>query len=569
MICTTILKCVCLSYSQGYTQNYAQNYAQGYVTRQIGKMHLYNQKFEFQYTLNFNEYLHTSQLLNECIDNLKTICEKNKYESCDYFIENTNSFRANVNLNLSKFRTLKHKRELFTFTIILLGVLAMSLIAGISANLHTLQELKNEMKEGLKITQNALNETYKILKMQETLTNETNSAISIMNENFQNLTNRVNENYSFSNIVNIVLFSMIKYNYYQAKLDLIYRNRVNSRLFEIIDFHNLTRSINFVNQKILNQSSFIPQPPHFSQMEFIRTSTNANDTHLMLSVQLPILYNTQFDLMELIPIPTTEMNATFILNIPTTIFYRNNSKFYDLNAMNSDTNFCTKQDKLTICNSLILSNLLEVSGCITQLVSNQPETNCSYTEIRHGNYFTKISDNLLFASLITPIDVVTQCSNRETISNLNSNQFIQMENDCTLFELSKTRLKSPKLKVLDEFLSISRPNISFQTHGFIRNLTKIPILSTHDKAFNTSYINIHKINENIDTNMKRIDNIRIENSLLTWFEDKWTDLKNYLSNTILRYALICGAALVAIALCLKIIKCICANICNNSSRNSQ
>lgn len=396
---------------------------QSFITNDAGKMHIFEQKYEFQYILDLNEYLYASHLLEECIEDLKLICTLSDSNSFGNFIKNVRGIKIDFDLDISKFQPKNRKRRFLP--ILLFGFSLMTLFAGIAASQRILEQVRVEMKASFEIAKKTLNETDSILNSMERLTNETNLAISILKENLHNLTRRVHFDRSFNDLINNVFFLIYKHNRYQAQLNIIFANGLRNHLFEVIDYGNLSESIDLTNQNLLADSHlFIPQIKLANGLDSIYAFSQMNETHLVVSVQLPMLNKKEFCLREFIPIPFYDGGIFLKLNETRSLFYINGSKTYGF--VTGNEMFCSKYGDQVGCNSFFEDNLSETSTCVSKLLLNDSDKYCNFVPAVEKNYFIKLSDILIYAVVTKPIRVLLQCSYGGSILNLIEDQYITL-----------------------------------------------------------------------------------------------------------------------------------------------
>lgn len=133
----------------------------------------------------------------------------------------------------------------------------------------------------------------------------------------------------FNNILNTIIFSIFEHEKYQSKLNLIYANQLNDRLFEIIDFRNLSKMIQVVNKNDLNSELFIPNFNTIGNNKFIRSFSQLSESYLTIFIHFPVLYKKTWNIWNIVPIPTWHKNILLVMNESRAEIIRNGSTVYD------------------------------------------------------------------------------------------------------------------------------------------------------------------------------------------------------------------------------------------------
>lgn len=152
-----------------------------------------------------------------------------------------------------------------------------------------------------------------------------------------------------------------------------------SCIFEIVDYEFLNTMEN-INDK-LKPNFMLPPITSMVKNDFFEINTDINDTHLMISIDLPVANRAGFDIHEFKPIPMREKDTLYMLNIKTTKYYVKNLKIHIL----SDDilkSLCKSQDKTTICNNFIENYTQEPPTCIRNLILNT-DVECEYKQIQY------------------------------------------------------------------------------------------------------------------------------------------------------------------------------------------
>lgn len=525
------------------------SHAQSFTVQNKSELHLFDQKWEFEYVLDLNEYFNTNTLLEECMNNLKFICNIKKTNSCNYFTEMISNVNFEINSEIMKIQSQikRKKRELVLLTVVIVGVLVMSLIAGVASVMHQVKQLKTELKNAAELLNNSMSITNSSVKLQRGVIDDTNEAILIIDKNLRNITQEFFNDQSMNNVVFTVIFQILNFQTYQRKLNLLFTNKSRENLFEIIDFRNLSKTIDYVNNEKLPTNLFIPQIKLGQGNELTKAFWNINATHLSFNLHLPVLRRETYILKELVPIPTLNQNNIFILNFKPTKFVVINSQIYNL-TNDLYTGHCVKQDNLTACNSMILNDFKEVSPCAKQLIQSNANDFCLFRAIEYKNYILEVSRSLLYAFIVKPMNISIQCMRFEKELFLNGSRFLPIASDCAIFERTNFHLLDQKTTFISAKNAFN-PKFSFKPENKTYSMEKIPVIGKYEQEYKRVDENLQIFRENISKHVENIDNINTDN----WLSDIWTQLKNSFSNTMIKfitYVLIC---LIMIQLCVSLV----------------
>lgn len=374
--------------------------AQGFTVQNKSELYLFDQKWEFNYNLDLNEYFYTAILLDECAEKLKFICGTKGNNSCNYFIDSISNTKLEANSQIFKVQHNAKRKKRFAILIaaLIAGVTMMSLLVGISTNVKKVKQLESTLQDTVNTLKSSVDLSSSSTDLQETVIYNTDQTIYDIEKRIQNMTQKIFDDQAINNLIFTVIFQILKYQTYQNKLNLLFTNKFRENLFDIVDFQNFSRTIEHINRDKLPSNLFIPQIKLGHGNELINAFWKINETNLSVILHLPVLNRNKYVLRELIPIPVIDQNITYILNLPSTLFFKFDSKTFNFtNRLNSK--YCIEQGDLTVCNSLILDDLQEVSSCAKRIIQENSKDYCLFETIGHRNYLIEISKSLLYASI--------------------------------------------------------------------------------------------------------------------------------------------------------------------------
>lgn len=503
----------------------------GFVVNNIGNLYLSQRSWEFRQIMNITEYKYTTQLLSQCIETLELICKSSENELCKYFIKTARDVNLNANTDLVKLNTLlREKREITLITVGLIAFttsLVTSLVTSVASYFvykSALEDVKNESKKHLDMLEKAANASRNAAEIQHLMAKDIDQAFCILRDTYNNNTKDFDENKLFTFVMDTVILAMIKHQNFQTKLNYIHSNEVDKRIFEFVDFVNFTKLIDTVNGQL--KPNFLPRIETLGKNNLMRISTRYNGTHIILSIKLPILNENFHELNEFIPVPIQDEDSLFILNNKSMVFYRDGMDIFELPAV-ARHEFCATQANSTVCNSLIEEYMISPSHCIrNQLLFNSDDT-CLFKHIHFKNYFIRISEFKIYAFIVTPIEVVKQCSDSEEVLYLIKSQEIQMKSGCMLYKYHEEE-KFPSSKKTETSISMPSNNLNMDigkisTH---QTLVQLPILEKYEIDQLEIITTLEDVQSKIPRAKRRIDQIQFKNPFQGIFEG-W-DLKDWL-----------------------------------------
>lgn len=529
--------------------------AQGFTVQNKSELYLFDQKWEFNYNLDLNEYFYTAILLDECAEKLKFICGTKGNNSCNYFIDSISNTKLEANSQIFKVQHNAKRKKRFAILIaaLIAGVTMMSLLVGISTNVKKVKQLESTLQDTVNTLKSSVDLSSSSTDLQETVIYNTDQTIYDIEKRIQNMTQKIFDDQAINNLIFTVIFQILKYQTYQNKLNLLFTNEFRENLFDIVDFQNFSRTIEHINRDKLPSNLFIPQIKLGHGNELINAFWKINETNLSVILHLPVLNRNKYVLRELIPIPVIDQNITYILNLPSTLFFKFDSKMFNFtNRLNSK--YCIEQGDLTVCNSLILDDLQEVSSCAKRIIQENSKDYCLFETISHRNYLIEISKSLLYASIVKPMDILMQCMGFEKEITLNKSQFLPFARDCNIFKRTYPNLSDPRITSINLTNKFIKPNLSLIPENNTLMMEKIPIFDRHTREFESKRRKIEELKKNISIIENNIDQITGEDSFMDWFSETWNSIRELFSGTIVKFATYILICLILVQICVSIVK---------------
>lgn len=240
----------------------------------------------------------------------------------------------------------------------------------------------------------------------------------------------------FSTVINVIASAAYFYEKMQIKLNDIYYGDIDAHLYEIIDFEEFLYTLKTIN-KSLEPDLTLPNIITMSRNKFLKTYATYNSTHLIISVDLPVMQKRGFNLIEFIPLPIEENGKTYILDIPTTSYYENASSILLFPNEQTKNLLCKTQDKTTICNSFFEDYKVNASDCMYNLLRNGSDIACTYKEIPNHNYFIKITDGIFYFHLKYAIKIIVDCRGDVFTMRMTASGKVFLPTGCEIYKYNE------------------------------------------------------------------------------------------------------------------------------------
>lgn len=241
--------------------------------------------------------------------------------------------------------------------------------------------------------------------------------------------------------------------------------------------------------------------------KFISTHTDVNKTHLSISLSLPVIQSSAFNISEIIPLPINENNTLYMMDIPITKFFQNRTSYKVFPDNNTMDLLCKSQDKMTICNTLFDEYTETTSTCLQNLLTKNSDEGCLYKKIPYKNYFIQLSNELIYIFLTHPIKVVMNCKSYMYTVNLQNSTIMSVPNECNIYKYTDKNFNGninnheiiPQHKIISE--------INFSNRNESKKLSFLPIHDKHDLYLIESSEKIMRLKKELPLQNEKIDQI--------------------------------------------------------------
>lgn len=514
--------------------------------QEMGNLHLSQQRWEFIYELNLQEYFETSILLDECIKKLQVVCNQIDNPMCDIFLTKSKQFLSQLEEDTATIKGLQRsKRALIAVGVFIVGVTVIALIASIAVQFKAVKEMKQEIRDTLNNMDTMAKISKKMIENQEKQIEAIELEMRKVGEGLNNLTNIVNGNQHFNNLLHIVSMSMIEHNRIQNKLINIYSDDIKLQMINMIDFDKLRDEFDKTYEQ-LGSNFMLPPIESLRKLKFITSELSNEENIVRLKFLVPVISRTSFKMFELIPIPFDKEDDLYILNMEQTKFIEVENQIYSINGNNFP---CEQFGKITVCNTIFYEYLTSVNTCVLSLLNDTNTRGCTFKRIEKKNYIFQITKFLMYFHIVDPIDIKLSCGINNKILKIEHSMIFKLDEDCVIYKYmdEDLHLRTPIFSV-DATYSHPRIQIyNFKTKTWDPNTVIIPKYEIKNIEIKES---IEKIKSSISLQKEKIEKIDVSMGSFDILE--YLGIKQYLENLFIQIGLI----ILGILLFLMIVKII-------------
>lgn len=518
--------------------------ADGFFTNDVGRLHLSEEKWEIQHVLNLTEYIETSQVLKECIDNLKTVCNYGNNPLCSYFQRATENLKTEIEIDRSKLKILSRQKRFLIFIPIIIGVSIVSLWAGIELAKSAIDSIKDDVRGNLELIEQAANISIAQLEIMEEFIKDNDERMATLQAAINNNTKNLGLQTRFFNIINVISFSAQMHERMQVKLNDIYFGDINSRLFEIIDFWEFLNTVKAVNEE-LKPNLALPNITAMSNNAFVKAYSDFNETHLTISVDLPVIRKEGFNISEFVPLPMEENGKLYILDMPTGMYYKNGSEILMFPNGKVKSSLCKTQDDLTICNTFLEDYYTIAPDCLRNLIKTNSDIGCTYKEIEQQNYFIQLSREVLYFHIIYPIKMVIDCRGKVMALTMTKSGKVYTPKGCEIYKYTDHHFDGDSTSQIDITPPDVQRELNLSNEDFSKKLSFLPLWDKYNIHFMKSKGRVIRYRE---AEFEQEDKLNKDSSSIDF------GILNFFKNTIVQYLLYGFFILLIAILALMVIK---------------
>lgn len=514
--------------TSGETISYENNRG---ITIELSRMHFTNKEYQINYELNTTQYHETTFLVKDCIKQIAEMCNDSENRFCYHFLMKTKKFHGSVKFDnrYIKFHKKSKRIPLLIIAIpFIVGVMTMALLQSLAQNRAAMKTVKSELSANFDILQQAINTTHDTLLTHEEILGNLERGITNLTEALNRLNDKVDRNRYFSDILNIILFTMIEHNEFQEKLLKLYEDDDRADVFRktdvfrIIDFGEFCQTLEEINATLDHDREIIPIT--FGKRKFVTSSIEqqANDISILLNV--PIVEKTENIIYEFIPIPFKQADQLYILDSNAMGYFM--SEDGEKLAYSESNMECKTLENYTLCNNIYRDTLDTMSECLQSIDTENIPNSCNFKPIKEKNYAIRISKTALFYYVVQPITLQLICRGYESEIHLNCSQLIEHDENCRLYGPSSSNSESFKYKHINLNLMDDHPTIHKFNVSPKKWIDEIEILSKYELQLIEAHNKFTKLESDALFHKEIVDNIEADDIFSNILE--FFSLENFL-----------------------------------------
>lgn len=228
-----------------------------------------------------------------------------------------------------------------------------------------------------------------------------------------------------------------------------------SKTFSIL-ITDFAKEIRLIQSELPNNHT-LPCSNVIDLLNLSPLSFSKNNTHVTISVDIPIVFKSDLQLIEYIPIPLVRNKTVTILNMNSELYFREANIIKIIPYEQYDK--CMKISGITVCNSMVFQSLKAPSECMNSQLNSGNHRSCERKIIESKNYVMEISDKQFFCSIMEPMILRISCGDRNYIHSLNHSEVLSYTEHCEVYEHSNTSY-TPARKDIQLDFSYAMPNFT-------------------------------------------------------------------------------------------------------------
>lgn len=432
-----------------------------------GALYFSDHEHILKFELNLNAYYSNANMIQNNTNRLEVKCKENaNITDCNYFHSKFKEIADYATKETHFLQSTRNKRELFCTIVAAMAVTITTAIAsffiGAATALSSQKELVEQQNLQLNSTINQIRYQTSSLVMENMSTNALFEDVHLFKGNFSEI-QQINQ------LLSTTLLGIDKHNKDTEKYLNALSNNLKDKFFSIIDIGTFNETLHDIKTNLSENFLFSTLHPkdviNLSSLE----SEMINNT-ISITIHIPIMQKEKYNMLYLIPIPITRDNNDFILNTDAKHIIQNNFTTTEITLATLAQ--CMQTKNITICNTLLIDQILPLNKCIKTILSNETtEAICSYKRLPHKNQFIKISENSIYAYIIEPTLLKISCGQYAQILNLNVSTEIRYEKHCKIYKPINKQSQNFRKTVVQIDSEHTEPNFAiFENQKWTNNL---------------------------------------------------------------------------------------------------
>lgn len=281
--------------------------AQQYIIENRGKMYFYKDTALVKYPIPLKPYYDNANKIRDTMYRLDSICnELQNFSRCETNVKEFKEDMENIKNDIGFFKRISNvdkrfaKKSVIKFIVQSIGGLA---VAGLTWS----------KVDDMKTKEITLETNQDILNAEKYIKYEENRNQILTHTKFS----------EYDDLMRTLIALKSKHIIDTAKYKQILGNEPLRNIFEIIDYEELNFILNETNAE-LAPNRMLPKLNVFNLFKLGKLKTLKTQSHINISLRLPIVTTEATDLNEIIPIPFNESGYTKIFDINSTMFIHEN-----------------------------------------------------------------------------------------------------------------------------------------------------------------------------------------------------------------------------------------------------
>lgn len=424
-----------------------------------GKLFFYENMHEIQFSMNLSAIVENAQYIHQNIDNLKNMCNSSLESSnCDYFLKRLQYNKRMINRDINFLRTHKSKKK---------RDLALAAAGWMMGTAVFASSKKSELLKERDFSLKRLDHLEKQLKVMEgTIETTRESVLDILNVikqhelKIRELEESINRVTHFYDLLHLTSTMLEDHRLYMQKLENFWNNSILDQLFTLVEVSEFKDQLDFINGT-LNEGYMLPNLTSFEILNVAKTSLHQNESHVTVTVKLPILKTEYLMLNEFFPVPVTRDNKTVLLDLDREYFVFNKDIEVLILPSSIFDDCCSFMD-LTICNSWLYDAFETPNNCVKSLLLENNDRFCAHKTIEHKNYLIRTSDKSIYAYIVEPLLFKISCAGKNKIIEVKKSELITFPEECEIFKHTDSTISNTSLMSVE----VDTPFFRFEVKTF-------------------------------------------------------------------------------------------------------
>lgn len=321
------------------------------------------------------------------------------------------------------------------------------------------------------------------------------SSLEINDHTFQDFNNKINEIFSElqkqnnrqliqENIHFLSQSSTIIMINHNELFDIILEivtNTIQSKIFKLIPNELLKSELKNIN-KLLPINKKLPIDTEnddiYKILNALSIRTNLIKNRIIIEIQIPIVFNTEYQLFKSIPIPT-QVNDKLIIIKPDQKYFLIDTNHTEIIPLEwTDMQNCKEITTKIICNPHLETLTDKYGKCILSILGNKTEEDVEHfctnfiTKIPNENYFIRLDKNKFFCYIRFPTIFHSFCPGRE-VKNfiIKKSGILELKNQCYLIKDDMKIIASNEVE-FGESHEIIIPRDNLNLTNILHNMSK-------------------------------------------------------------------------------------------------